>query len=233
MKKTIVFILGIFFCLSLAKADTITPKDTIQLSAFQLDKKALEEVQKDEKYNYRQEKIPVDSWWSKFKRAIYLWILRNSNVDLKENQIGPFLAVSSILILLLVGVLLYIYKPKLFYLEKKGNLSYSLSEEDLGEINYKQRIAEAINQGAFSEAIRWEYLHLLNELHACGIISYDSNRTVNEYIYEIKERSLRDLFRDLSSGFLYYRYGYGMADYQVFDSFQQKCDRLINTIERT
>ncbi|MDL2323319.1 hypothetical protein LJC52_04950 [Bacteroidales bacterium OttesenSCG-928-A17] len=230
MKKTIVFIICIFFCFLSAKADTVVPKDTLQANTFQLNKESLKELLQEGRYQYNQEEFPALSWWEELKAAIHRWFLEQGDIELSENQLGMFLIISSIIILLLIGILLYVFRPKLFYLDKKGKL-YSL-EEELQELNYPQLIRKAIKQQAFAEAIRWEYLQLLNELHAEKLISYDSNKTVNEYVYEIKDKGLRNRFRDLSSAFLYYRYGNGIADRKVYDSFRDESNQLLNTISQ-
>lgn len=208
----------------------IVPKDTLQTDSFQLNKESLIELQQVKRYQYHREEIPQLSWWEELKEAIARWLLERGDIELSEDQTGTFLIIAAIVILILMGVLLYVFKPKLFYLDRKGK-QYSLGEE-LQELDYPLLINKAIEEQAFAEAIRWEYLRLLSELHTKKHISYDSNKTVNEYVYEIKDKDLRSRFRKLSSEFLYYRYGNGIADRSTYDSFQNESKQLLNTISQ-
>ena len=135
----------------------------------------------------------------------------------------------SAVFLILTGILLYIFKPKLFYLDKKRKLSYSL-ENDLSKETYEELLVKALNEEAYAEAIRLEYLNILGELHIKGLISYDSNKTVNEYIYELKDKNLYNLFRLLSIRFLYYRYGNGLADRKIYEQFREESKGILNRI---
>ena len=125
-----------------------------------------------------------------------------------------------IFIVIVFGVIIYIKKPGIFYINKKSMLTYSIEEENIETQDLDYFTEKSIKEKRFSDAIRWQYLKTLKILHEKNYISYDLHKTVNEYVYEIKDVNLRKHFRNLSREFVYYRYGKGEADIENFYGFR-------------
>jgi hypothetical protein len=107
-------------------------------------------------------------------------------------------------------------------------LAYLLEDEDINGLDFDQLIEKALSEKGYSDAIRWAYLKTLKVLHENKLISYDTFKTVNEYVYEIKAVELKKQFRKLSLEFVYYRYGNGEADENKFLSFQSLSKQVID-----
>ena len=123
-------------------------------------------------------------------------------------------------------IILFITKPSIFYFNKKNPLKYSIEDEDIEIEDLDFLTDNSINEKRFSDAIRWQYLKTLKILHERDCISYDSNKTVNEYAYEIKDENMRRYFRKLSGEFVYYRYGKGEADVEKFSGFRTAAETI-------
>jgi hypothetical protein len=210
------------FCIPSGKAEEITmPKDTVLLEAVSFDATTYRELKAQKKFNYYHQQPDEPGWLQQLYAAFFRWLARHFNPDMTQTQFNGILIGALIVVLILVIVFLYIYKPSLFYINRKQKLTYSLEEEDIGGLNFERLIRKALDAGEYAEAIRWCYLSVLKVLNERELISFDPNKTVNEYVYELKRTDLKNDFRTLSRQFIYYRYGNGTATQEIFNQFQE------------
>jgi hypothetical protein len=200
--------------------EAVIPKDTVQWEAVSLDATTYEELKAQKKFNYYHQQPDEPNALQRLREAIFRWLLRH-NPSMTDGQFNTLLVVALIIVLVLVIVFLYIYRPSLFYINRKQKLDYHLDEEDIGGLNFERLIQEALRKEQYSEAIRWSYLSVLKRLNERELISFDPHKTVNEYVHELKRTDLKSDFRHLSRQFVYYRYGNGEATRTVFNTFQE------------
>jgi 23S rRNA maturation-related 3'-5' exoribonuclease YhaM len=129
-------------------------------------------------------------------------------------------------------VILYFQKPGIFYFNKKNDLVYAADYEDIVNQDFDSLTEQSVNEKKYADAIRWQYLKTLKILHEAELISYDMYKTVNEYVYEIKNTDLRKLFKNLSREFVYYRYGKGEADASRFNRFKLESEEIKKILNR-
>jgi cell division protein FtsL len=209
------------FCIPRLNAEeVVVPKDTVQLEAVSFDSTTYQELKAQKKFNYYSQQPDEPNALQRLRETIFRWLLRH-NPKMTEVQFNKVLIVALIVILVLVIVFLYIYKPSLFYINRKQKLDYQLEEEDIGGLNFDRLIQEALRKEQYSEAIRWSYLSVLKRLNERELISFDPHKTVNEYVHELKRTDLKADFRNLSRQFIYYRYGNGEATRTIFNTFQE------------
>lgn len=222
MKNTFcIFILILFYIQCLEAGNIELPKDTVSIERVIFDSIIYEEFRTQKKFNYYTRQPDGLNMLQQLYNSFYKWINNHLDPNLNEMQFNKILIVALIIVLLLIGFLLYIYKPSLFYINRKYKLNYQMNNETIEKTDFNRLIQEAINREEYPEAIRWNYLMLLKELNNKGLITFNSNKTVNEYINEFKQVNLKTDFKILSQKFIYYRYGNGTVTEKAFSQFQK------------
>jgi hypothetical protein len=237
--KKVFYILIILF-LFFGGTGSVSGQDSIMVSYPPNDLRIAEPVtfdtdvyrqfKKDKLYNYYVVQEDKPSLVSRLLTALFLWIIRHLDADITRKQFDTAVWVIGIVLILAVVAILYWKKPALFYFIKKRRLNYSVEEDDIYGTDFDRSICEAVEKHQYSDAIRWMYLKVLKALHEKELISYDANKTVNEYVYEIKNVELRKLFKTASLQFVYYRYGNSEADEARWNDFQSSSETILNRI---
>ena len=226
--KKLIFILLVFFSCSLyAQEDIEVRRDTISPEVVSFDRKVYEELKNDKKFNYYEVKVE-DNWWIRLRRQIASWLNRNLNVELTMKQVSIIAYSFLALIVILVIVFLYIYRPALFYRNKKRYApGYMVGDEQIEGKDFDSLAKNALEREEYNDAIRWTYLKVLQTLNGNGFISFDPNKTVNEYVYEITKTELIPGFRTLTNQFIYFRYGNGKPDREICEEYIRQSRQLL------
>jgi hypothetical protein len=233
MRKALL-IFGLFFIFSgytaLNGQDTLVyaKKETSFVKPLPYNNETYTKFKKQKFYDYYQERIKtqslVDILFEKFSR----WLSNSFEKSINRNTFNRILWIVATIILIIIGIIVYIAKPGIFYFNKKSVLTYSIEEEDIENQDLDYLTEKSAKERRFSDAIRWQYLKTLKILHERDCISYDAHKTVNEYVYEIKDMNLRKNFRNLSGEFIYYRYGKGEAGAEKFSQFRTAAETIQN-----
>ena len=177
-------------------------------------------------YDYYQTKIKNKSILDVFYEKLNQWLSRAFSKTIDREAFDKMMWIIGIIVIIIIGIILYIRKPGIFYRNKKRQLAYSVEDENITVQDMDYLTERSVKEKRFSDAIRWQYLKTLKILHEEDYISYDANKTVNEYVYEIKDINLRKQFRNLSGEFVYYRYGKGEANAEKFDIFRTAAETV-------
>ncbi|MDL2257088.1 hypothetical protein LJC06_02650 [Bacteroidales bacterium OttesenSCG-928-I14] len=207
-----------------------TIRDTLAISSIELDKKTYSKFKDDPNFKYIRPKKELSAW-GKFRERFYDWLKDSFNLNIKSKFIDYIFIGIGVLAIFIVIILLYYNKPGIFYFnrKKKGN-DYLLEDEDIHELNLDSLVEQSLKNGEYNDAIRWKYLSVLKVLHKKNLISYDPNKTIIEYSYEIKNENLRAEFRNLSHYYAYFRYGNGIAKEDNFISFNSMSKQTLNSL---
>jgi hypothetical protein len=205
----------------------ITPYDTLQLNPAAFDSTTYWELKLQKRFNYYNQLPDEPNWWQGFWGKIFKWWLKHVNPEVTPGQFNTILIIALIILAVLVVVFLYIYKPSLFYINRKQKLNYRLEDEAIEGINFDRFIQQALEKGEYAEAIRWNYLKVLKRLNEKELISFNPTKTVNEYVQELKQTDLKTGFRNLSRQFIYYRYGNGVATRETFEKFRGMAESVL------
>jgi hypothetical protein len=109
--------------------------------------------------------------------------------------------------------------------EKYGEL-YTVQQEE----PYEKRLRKALNEGDQRAAIRFYYLWVLYELSVRDHIQWHIDKTNNDYIQEIKNQEIRQLFADISYWYAYVWYGeYPVTD-DLFGRVETQCVTLMKLL---
>ena len=108
-------------------------------------------------------------------------------------------------------MLWYFYRSEISALTrvKPKNTAFNFTDitEDLNEINFDKRIAEALADRDYRLAIRWLYLKMLFGLDKKNHIRFSPSKTNIDYGYEISSREIKTDFMQLSRVYEYVWYG--------------------------
>jgi uncharacterized membrane protein len=217
---------------SARQADTLNsviPKETKIIDSVSFDAKTYDQLKKDKQYDYYHLK-PEHSFFDSIIEALNTWLSLHLNLHIGLKGVKTIFWIITILVLLAILVILYLYKPSLFYINRKKKHDFEIEDEDINSTDFEKLIKEAYNSGQYSDAIRWTYLLTLKRLYQKELISWDANKTVNEYVYELKKIDLKPDFKELSQLFLYYRYGNFEASKDAFDSFTALSNNIIKRL---
>ena len=208
--------------------DTLTyaKKETLTIEPVPYNNQTYTKFKKQKFYDYYRLKIKNKSVFDVLHEKFNLWLSRVFKKTIDRDEFDRFMGIVGVLIVIIIGVILYISKPGIFYFGKKSPPIYSIAEENIEIQDLDLLIENSIKEKRFSDAIRWQYLKTLKILHDRDCISYDANKTVNEYVYEIKDVNLRKHFRNLSGEFVYYRYGKGEADVEKLAGFRTAAETV-------
>jgi len=232
MKKTLL-ILGLFilfpgFIASMKGQDTLAcaKKEVLTFNSLPYNNQTYTKFKKQKFYDYYRVQIQKKSISEILREKFNQWLSKVFDKTVEKEEFNRIIWIIGIIFLIIIGIILYIKKPGIFYFNRKSPLTYSIENENI-EIQDMDYLTEnSVKEKRFSDAIRWQYLKTLKILHEQGYISYDANKTVNEYAYEIKDMNLRKLFLSLSGKFVYYRYGKGEADAEKFSLFRSAAENV-------
>ena len=142
-------------------------------------------------------------------------------------------------ILLAVVLFLIFYKISGLSLEKSGYRekhydagSMDFDTTQIEEIDFRPLIREAVEKNDFRLAVRYQYLDVLKTLSALGLISHLQYKSNVEYLYELKDKKLKNGFRHLVFVFDHVWYGDYQPDRQQYQKIDQEFDVFKRQIPR-
>lgn len=193
------------------------------------DGKQYEKFKNDSDYDYYREKLKTPESENFIERALreFLeWLFRKGlNTTAGSPSSITFLIVGLLLLAGLV-LILYIYKPSLFFRNKGSGVDYRVEDDTIHGWDFDQLIAGALRDCEYNHAIRWKYLQVLKTLEDKEQIKWNPNKTVIEYSYELKNKEIKEAFKELSWIFLYFRYG----NFEASEQHYNEADRLASEI---
>lgn len=183
------------------------------------DTKKIADYQADSRFDYNSQlDLPDYTWFDMVSRWFNRLINSIFSGKFEENVTTP---VMIILFLVALGaILFFLYKkrPELFMRSKKtAPLPYDVEEENIHGIDFNKEIASALDNGDHRLAIRLLYLQTLRFLSDNELIDWQIHKTPTEYLYEIRNREMKQPFRELTNHFLQVRYGNYKATSELFD----------------
>ncbi len=205
-----VIIIGTYgLSVSAQEADTLNyiPKETKLIKPISFDAKTYDQFKEDKNYDYYQSKPEGRSFFDTLAQAFFKWLISNVNPNIKLKHVKVTLWIITAIVAIILLLIIYHYRPSLFYINRKKKIDFRVEDEDIHELDFDKLIKESLDSGRFSDAIRWTYLLTLKALNERELISWDPFKTVIEYTYELKRTDLKLDFKNLSQQFLYYRYG--------------------------
>jgi hypothetical protein len=107
-----------------------------------------------------------------------------------------------------------------------------LSEEGLMELNWEARMREALAAGNERQAVRFGYLHLLQQLQARQLIQFRPDKTNIAYYRELGE-GFRPGFRSLTRVYEFAWYGNFLPDATGMTDYVKQLEHFLQSAPRT
>ena len=187
----------------------------------------------DEDFVYKEQEA-TKSLWQRFLDWLFGGSKKKSNVNL--DWLGPILKVAAFGI---IGFVVYLIVRLILnkqgmwiFGRSRGKISYEGEEEavNIHETDFKQLIEETKAAGNYRLALRYYYLWVLKMLSYREIIGWDRDKTNNDYLYEIKDTTLRRDFEYLSYVYEHSWYGDFPIDERAFAKAERSFKKTLNTL---
>lgn len=166
---------------------------------------------------------------------LFEWLVREVG-RLLRSFLGSFfefegswliILIIAVVLLIFIGWAIYVKRPGFFIRSRKSPLTDVVSEDNIYGIDFNCKIAEALQQNNYREAVRFVYLQTLKQLSDNKRIDWQLYKTPTQYIYEVRMKA----FQQLTNGFLRVRYGNFDATSDLFhemQSLQKEIEKGVN-----
>lgn len=227
-------------CTWAQKDSLVIKNDTSKIAPQIIEESDLETYLNDPKFEYEIIKKSDPSWWTSFKNwiarvfmKIFEWIFG------VEKATGAFNSFLQILPYLLLGVLIFILIK--FFLRvnarslrntQKNKVLVNLSEEEhiIKNENIESLIEKAISENNYRLAIRYYYLLILQIMTDKEIITWQLQKTNEDYLTEIIESQHQNSFRKITRFYDYIWYGNFPLDGAQYHKIASSFDALKKSI---
>jgi hypothetical protein len=241
IRKLIHSIFLIISLSSFAQKDSIPlqfEKNTIELKQFDTDK--LKKYKKDKDFQYK-EIVREKTWLEK----LFEW-LQNKMLSVLESIFGHQKAVGILYIIIralpyIVGLIMLLLLIKIFVNVQTERLSsrssnvrshikMSEDEEIIQSMDIKSLITNALKDENYRLAIRYHYLYILQQLELKKIIDWELQKTNHDYQREIKDKQLKNSFKDITYLYDFIWYGDFKIDANDFEKARKQFITMENKI---
>ena len=190
-----------------------------------VDAEKLRDIQGDRAYRYGTDVPPTASAWDRF--LAWFWYKVGELLRTKAyRNVGQYVllaAIAGLVIWLLykADVLANIFPKR----AKDTGLGYETLDENIHQINFDDRVAQAVENRNYRLAVRLLYLQTLKNLADSGLIRWQPDKTNRQYAHELTGNPKRLRFEQLTTQFEYAWYGDFPVDENRFgtirDQFKQ------------
>ncbi|WP_276165895.1 DUF4129 domain-containing protein [Zobellia alginiliquefaciens] len=212
--------------------------DTVPLQVKTISEKELSKFYEDAAFQYEASETDP-TWWDDFKSLLANIMLRIFEGIFGVDEASGILAlVIRIFPYVLLGILIYILIR--FFLninstslkQAKANAALvSLSEEEqiIKNENIHDLIEQALAQKDYRLAVRYSYLHVLKLMSEKELITWEPQKTNDDYLQEISKTNLQKPFTAITRLYDFTWYG----DFHISEIDYQKAKRTFLSIEQT
>ena len=238
-KKSILLLLLGFFSLGQAQSDTKELQfDESNIEIVEISEDDLQKYRNDEKFNYEviEEKNElwegVKNWFYNLFRSFFEWLFG------AENAVGYLAIFLRIVPYILLGLLLYLIikffihanTRVLIQAQQNANLVLLTEEEKiLQSEDIQQLIKDAIAKKDFRLAVRYYYLYLLKLLSDKELITWQVQKTNDDYLKELKNSDLKLQFAKATLLYDYVWYG----GFHIKENDYERASEVFNTFKKT
>lgn len=195
---------------------------------------------KSEAFDYEPRITKQFSQWEQFKQWVISWLRRFFNLTDKNIASQWFEYLFKFIIFLIIGCVIYFIVKAI--LNKEGGwifgrdsqaekIDHTNVEEKLHLANFKELINSAKQKGDYRLTVRFYYLWLLRKLSEKKLIVWDVNKTNMDYLYELKDKRLRERFNQHCYVYDYVWYGEFVLNDDEFQKVEQSFNETMKGID--
>ncbi len=187
---------------------------------------------KDKEFDYK-EVVPEKS----LRQRIYEWFAKwyQKTFGISDYKTSTNYVEYTFKTLAVLTILFVIYIIARMVLNKEGKwifgdasskkvINYDNIEQNLKNVDFEKLISETKKSGDNRLVIRYYYLWILKKMSDKNIIDWNVEKTNSDYIYEIKDKQLREDFSYIS--YLYNNIWYG--EYELEQEAYEKAEHIFN-----
>jgi hypothetical protein len=192
----------------------------------------LDNYKKDPDFNYDGGPTKADDWITKIKNWInqQLIILSSSKVYSTLLDYLYYGLMIIALILIVRGIIKADRRGLLFGKVNANKIKIIESDEDISRLNFDELITSAIETKQYKLAIRYFFLKSLKLLSEKGLVELRNNKTNYQYLSEIKDNQIADVFRNTTLSFEWIWYGDFPVNEAILKSSQNEFNKLFALI---
>ncbi|WP_310393629.1 DUF4129 domain-containing protein [Hymenobacter sp.] len=159
-------------------------------------------------FRYVEPNASTDAW-DAFWARLWRWLreLLRTPTGRFTGKYGLYVAVVVALVYAVLKLLQVDITGAFGRAARRNPLAYDTTSENIHEVDFRVRIAEAEAAGNFRLATRLGYLEVLKQLTDRGLIHWQPDKTNHAYLAELTAGPLRDAFRAATREFEYVWYG--------------------------
>lgn len=199
MKRIILILLLGLLINPLANADILV-KDTTSVELRSFDNEKIEDYRNKSAFNYDRKESILKRWW----RSFWKWLLDKLYKDTSRFKDAPgaegldtlfaviFIVIAVVLIV--IGLTKVKFRSWITGGSARVKSDYEVMEENIHEIEFDREIFQAEQEGDYRRAIRLQFLKVLKHLSDQEHITWDPNKTNQEYKYEITNSNVYTRF---------------------------------------
>ena len=191
------------------KTENIIATDTSKIHVRQLNTIEQEKLLEDSDYQYDRIGPEPKTWWDRLKEWFWRGVGKMFSTD--EGQIGltifQYILIAAVIVIVILLALKNDIRAVFYGKSASVVINFKEFEEDIHKINFDEMIADAIIRKDYRKAVRLHFLKLLKELTDNNLITWQIDKTNNDYSIELSSSQLKKQFQELASMYEYVWYG--------------------------
>lgn len=210
-----------------SRAQEVYAVDTLTVAPRNFDESKLNELRKDEDYNYTEAPTVAESLWDRFWR----WLGQFFNIVFNEMAYTDWgnVLLYVLAVCVLVIIVMAVLKVDAFRVlaGSDKNVTKGVFHENIHEMDFDTLIKEALAKRDFRNAVRLVFLQSLKLLSDRQYIDWQPGKTNHDYLDEVQSLDVKQGLGQLSYYFDYTWYGgFAISETQfirvktIFDSWQ-------------
>lgn len=208
-----------------AKKEAVCFVDSSKMQVRQPNQLEQEQIFEDSDYKYDRIGPAPKSMWERFKE--WFWRLMaeifGSGGGETALTIIPYVLIVAAIVVIILLVLKNDIRAVFYGKSASVVIDFKEFEEDIHKINFDKMIAEAISKNDYRKAVRLHFLKLLKELTNRNLISWQIDKTNNDYSIELSNSKFSKQFQELALIYEYIWYG----DFQLDETnFKNTIDKF-------
>lgn len=190
---------------------------------LQCDTALLQQLQQASAYDYHREFIQSErSIVEAIVEYLNQWF-DNTLQTAAAPDARPYWIIGAVVVLIAAGIYLYTHDVGLFKRKGKAELDYEVDDEDIYDIDFDERIIQAVRLNDWREATRLTHLKMLRWLADSGRIEWAIYKTPTQYTREEPSSE----FRDMTNVFMRVRYGNFEATEHTYHHMQALAQAIV------
>ncbi len=194
--------------------------DSSKIQIRQPDEVQQQKLMDNPDYQYDRGGPAPKTWWDRFKEWIGKSIERI--FDSSGGRLGlsvlPYIIVFAVIIIVILLLLKNDLRSVFYGKSAALTIDFKEFQEDIHNLNFDDLIADAVTKKDYRRAVRLHFLKLLKELTDKNLITWQIDKTNNDYSIELSKSTFSTKFKELALVYEYIWYGDLQLDETNFKS---------------